>query len=244
VVLVKLGARLSAGGGDPLVRPADALDFTPGVVFAHEDGLITRDAARSWRGRGPIRRSSCSRRRELRRARLQARLGAARAAEHRALPRRLAGRRRPPADDGRGGLARDARALLLHRHRGAARLADGLPGRVHGLRERAAAARPRARRRRALPALAGRGQPRRAVADRPALRLPAHGRGRAGRDHGVFYEWGLGTFASSYLHDLSRRRRPRDSSSHPTGAWRSSRDSSARCGSRRTTSSSSRTRRA
>ena len=55
LVMVKLGARLWPGGGDPLKRPADALDFAPGVVFAHEDGVITRDgnAILAWEGPDP-----------------------------------------------------------------------------------------------------------------------------------------------------------------------------------------------
>ena len=55
LVVVKLGARLSAGGGDPLRRPVDALDFAPGAVFAHEDGVITRDgdAIVAWEGPDP-----------------------------------------------------------------------------------------------------------------------------------------------------------------------------------------------
>jgi hypothetical protein len=54
-VQVKLGARLSAGGSDPLRRPVDALDFVPGTLFAQEDGVITRDgrAILAWQGPDP-----------------------------------------------------------------------------------------------------------------------------------------------------------------------------------------------
>ena len=55
LVTVKLGARLSPGGGDPLRRPADALDFAPGTRFGVEDGVITRDgnAILAWVGPDP-----------------------------------------------------------------------------------------------------------------------------------------------------------------------------------------------
>lgn len=55
LVLVKLGARLSAGGGDPLQRPVDALDFAPGTRFTREDDVIARNggAILAWEGPDP-----------------------------------------------------------------------------------------------------------------------------------------------------------------------------------------------
>jgi len=55
LVMVRIGARLSAGGGDPLSRPVDALEFVPGTSFGHEDGFITRDgsAILAWEGPDP-----------------------------------------------------------------------------------------------------------------------------------------------------------------------------------------------
>lgn len=52
---VRLAARLSPGGGDPLQRPHPSLPFVPGGAWTLEDGFVTRDgrAVLGWTGVEP-----------------------------------------------------------------------------------------------------------------------------------------------------------------------------------------------
>jgi len=203
VVLVKLGARLSAGGGDPLVRPADALDFTPGVVFAHEDGLITRDgsAILAWEGPDPqvellpppktFDAPACKLVWEL----------PVQPNTARYLDVSLAGAGHQPMMDEEGWRETLARFSYTDIEEQLAWQTD-----FRGEYTVFASALPRLDR--ALDAgvhfLRSLGEANRDVqwlTDRP-YGFPPTDAAAPAEIMGVFYEWGLGTFASSYLHDL------------------------------------------